>query len=118
LRKKFTGKPEYVINFFRFVAEELRRSWPSSASARSTRWSAARTASNARKAVDHWKARGSTFSSMLHQPDVGAEVGRYCQQKQDHGLDKALDHDAAREDLRAGDGARREGVEFELPSAM
>jgi len=44
-----------------------------------------------RKAVEHWKARGLDFSNILYQPDVGPEVGRYCQIKQDHGLDKSLD---------------------------
>ena len=45
----------------------------------------------AKKAVDHWKARGLDFSKILFQPDVGPEVGRYCQMEQDHGLDKSLD---------------------------
>jgi glutamate synthase (ferredoxin) len=44
-----------------------------------------------RKAIDHWKARGFDFSNILYQPDVGPEVGRYCQVAQDHGLDKSLD---------------------------
>src|SRR6185503_13891537 len=45
-----------------------------------------------RKAIEHWKARGLDFSKILFQPDVGPEVGRYCQIPQDHGLDKALDN--------------------------
>jgi glutamate synthase (ferredoxin) len=48
----------------------------------------------ARKAVEHWKARGLDFSRILYQPPVGPEVGRYCQIPQDHGLDKALDNTA------------------------
>jgi len=44
-----------------------------------------------RKAVDHWKARGVDFSNILYQPDVGPEVGRFCQISQDHGLEKSLD---------------------------
>ena len=46
----------------------------------------------ARKAVEHWKARGLDFSKILFQPDADAEVGRYCQITQDHGLDKSLDN--------------------------
>ena len=42
-------------------------------------------------AVDHWKAKGLDFSNILYQPDVGPEVGRFCQITQDHGLDKSLD---------------------------
>jgi glutamate synthase (ferredoxin) len=45
-----------------------------------------------RKAVDHWKARGLDFSKILYQPEVGGDVGRYCQIPQDHGLDVALDN--------------------------
>jgi glutamate synthase domain-containing protein 3 len=41
--------------------------------------------------VDHWKAKGLDFSNILYQPDVGPEVGRFCQMKQDHGLDKSID---------------------------
>jgi glutamate synthase (ferredoxin) len=44
-----------------------------------------------RKAIDHWKARGFDFSNILYRPDVGPEVGRYCQIPQDHGLEKSLD---------------------------
>jgi glutamate synthase (NADPH) large chain len=45
----------------------------------------------AKKAVDHWKARGLDFSNILYQPDVGPEVGRFCQMKQDHGIQRSLD---------------------------
>src|SRR5690606_17776928 len=45
----------------------------------------------ARKAINHWKAKGLDFSNLLYQPDVGPEVGRYCQIPQDHGLEKSLD---------------------------
>ena len=45
----------------------------------------------ARKAVDHWKAKGLDFSNILYQPDVGPEVGRFCSVKQDHGIDRSMD---------------------------
>jgi glutamate synthase (ferredoxin) len=44
-----------------------------------------------KKAIEHWKTRGFDFSNILYQPDVGPEVGRYCQVAQDHGLEKSLD---------------------------
>ena len=44
-----------------------------------------------RKAITHWKAKGMDFSSLLYSPDAGPEVGRFCQQTQDHGLEKSLD---------------------------
>jgi glutamate synthase (ferredoxin) len=45
----------------------------------------------ARRAVEHWKAQGVDFSKILYRPEVGAEVGRYCQISQDHGIDRSLD---------------------------
>lgn len=45
----------------------------------------------AKQAVEHWKAKGLDFSKILYQPEVGDDVGRYCQIPQDHGLDKSLD---------------------------
>jgi glutamate synthase (ferredoxin) len=45
----------------------------------------------ARKAVNHWKAKGLDFSNLLYQPDADSTVGRFCQIPQDHGLDKSLD---------------------------
>ena len=44
-----------------------------------------------RRAISHWKAKGLDFSKILYQPDVGSEVGRFCQMKQDHGIDRSLD---------------------------
>ena len=44
-----------------------------------------------RKAIDHWKAQGLDYSSIFYQPEVGADVGRYCQIPQDHELEKTLD---------------------------
>jgi glutamate synthase (ferredoxin) len=45
----------------------------------------------AKKAVEHWKAKGLDFSNILYQPDVGPEIGRFCSMKQDHGIDRSLD---------------------------
>ena len=66
-------------------------SWRSSASARSTRWSAASTGSSRARPSITGRRKGFDFSNILYQPDVGPEVGRYCQIAQDHGLDKSLD---------------------------
>jgi glutamate synthase (ferredoxin) len=45
----------------------------------------------ANKAINHWKAQGLDFSNILHQPEVGLNVGRYCTEQQDHGLEKSID---------------------------
>jgi glutamate synthase (ferredoxin) len=91
LRAKFAGKPEHVVNFMRFVAEEIREIM-AQLGFRSIEEMIGRTDRlEAKKAVEHWKAKGLDFSSILYQPDVGPEVGRFCQMKQDHGIDRSLD---------------------------
>ena len=66
LRKKFAGKPEYVVNFFFMLAEGLREIMARSACPLSTSWSAASIA-RTRKAIGHWKARGLDFTTILLQ---------------------------------------------------
>ncbi|NLX20380.1 MAG: glutamate synthase subunit alpha [Phycisphaerae bacterium] len=91
LRKKFSGKPEHVIRFMFFVAEELRQIM-ASLGFRTIKEMIGRTDRlDCRKAVDHWKARGLDFSRILYSPEVPEQFGRYCQQQQDHGLEKSLD---------------------------
>jgi glutamate synthase (ferredoxin) len=91
LRERFTGKPEHVVNFMHFIAQDLRE-WMAKLGFRSIVEMVGRVdVLEPRKAVDHWKAKGFDFSNILYQPDVGPEVGRYCQIEQDHGLDKSLD---------------------------
>ena len=66
--------------------------WPDSAFAPSTKWWAASDRIELRRAIEHWKARGLDFSAILYQPPVAADVGRYCQIPQNHGLENALDN--------------------------
>jgi glutamate synthase (ferredoxin) len=92
LRAKFAGEAQHVVNFMRFIATETREVM-AQLGFRTVNEMIGRTdILEARKAVDHWKARGLDFSKILYQPEVGPEVGRYCQIAQDHGLDKALDN--------------------------
>jgi glutamate synthase (ferredoxin) len=91
LRAKFAGKPEHVVNFMRFIAEEVRELMAQLGFRTIEEMIGHVERLEPRKAVDHWKARGLDFSNILYQPDSGPEVGRYCQIKQDHGLDKSLD---------------------------
>jgi glutamate synthase (ferredoxin) len=91
LRARFTGKPEHVVNFMRFIAEDLRAIM-ARLGFRTIEEMVGRTDRlEAHRAVNHWKARGLDFANILYQPDVGPEVGRFCQQKQDHGIDRSLD---------------------------
>jgi glutamate synthase (ferredoxin) len=91
LREKFTGTPEHVINFMRFIAEDLRELMAQMGFRSIDEMVGRVDRLEPRKAIDHWKAKGFDFSNILYQPDLGPEVGRYCQEKQDHGLDKSLD---------------------------
>ncbi|MCS6851508.1 MAG: glutamate synthase large subunit [Gemmataceae bacterium] len=91
LRAKFTGKPEHVVNFMRFIAQEVRELM-AQLGFRTINEMVGRTDKlEMRRAVDHYKARGLDFSAIFYSPPVDAKVGRYCQIPQDHGLDKALD---------------------------
>ena len=113
LRQKFQGQPENVINFFFFIAEEVRQ-WMSKLGFRSMDEMIGRVDRIAmRKAAEHFKARGLDFSSILYNPQVPRRVGRRCVTAQDHGLEQALDYkliDHAREALEGGTG-----VEFKMP---
>ncbi len=91
LREKFTGTPEHVVNFMRFIAEDLRELMAQMGFRTIDEMVGRVDRLEPKKAIDHWKAKGFDFSNILYQPDVGAEVGRYCQDTQDHGLDKSLD---------------------------
>ncbi|MBK7251326.1 MAG: glutamate synthase large subunit [Gammaproteobacteria bacterium] len=91
LREKFVGTPGHVVNFMRFVAQDVRE-WMAKLGFRTINEMIGRVDRlEPRRAIDHWKARGFDFSNLLYQPDVGPEVGRYKQMEQDHGLDDSLD---------------------------
>ena len=113
LRKKFTGKPEYVVNFFYFVAEELRRIMAGLGFRTINEMVGHAEKLEARKAVDHWKAKGLDLSTILYKPEVPPTVGVYCMQKQDHGLDKAIDNELIKKAAPALE--RREPVVIDLP---
>ncbi len=91
LRARFTGDPDYVVNFMRFVAQELREIM-ARLGFRTINEMIGRTDKLIPwKAIEHWKAKGLDLTPILHQPEVGPEVGRYRQVDQDHGLEKSLD---------------------------
>ena len=91
LRKKFNGDPAHVVNFMNFVAEEVREIMAELGFRTFNEMVGRADKLKTSDAVDHWKAKGLDFSSILHQPDVPDSVGRYQQMEQDHGLDKSLD---------------------------
>jgi glutamate synthase (NADPH) large chain len=92
LRAKFQGKPEYVVNYFFFVAEEARQIM-AQLGIRSFNELIGRTdLLDKSRAVSHWKAKGLDFTRIFHQPEMPASEPRYQVEEQDHGLEKALDH--------------------------
>ncbi|MSV28838.1 MAG: glutamate synthase subunit alpha, partial [Bryobacterales bacterium] len=92
LRKKFTGAPEHVINFFFFIAEQVRK-YMAQLGFRSMNEMVGRVdLLEMRAAVEHWKARGLDFSSILYNPPMPLRVARRCVDAQDHGLKDALDY--------------------------
>jgi len=92
LRRKFQGKPEHVINFFFFVAEEARLIMAQLGVRKYSELIGRADLLDMRKGVEHWKAQGLDFSRVFYQPDVEASVARRNVEGQDHGLEKALDH--------------------------
>ena len=91
LREKFAGKPEHVVNFMRFIAQDMREIMARLGFRTVEEMVGRVDRLMPRAAIDHWKAQGFDFSNILYQPDVGAEIGRFRQIDQDHGLDKSLD---------------------------
>ena len=92
LRKKFEGAPEHLINFFFFVAEELREIMARLGFRTVTEMVGRVDRLDPVRAMDHWKARRLDLSPLLHKPDVPARVATHKVQEQDHGIDKALDY--------------------------
>ncbi len=92
LRKKFAGKPEHVVNFMMFIAEEVRELMAELGFRTIDEMVGRVDVLDAVEAVDHWKAKGIDLSKILHRPDVGDDIATHCVEEQDHGLDKALDN--------------------------
>jgi len=114
LRAKYQGKPEHVVNFMRFVAEELREIM-AQLGFRSLEEMVGRVDKlEPRAAIEHWKARGLDFTNLLYSPEVDPDWGRYCQEEQDHGIERSLDVTSLLEICRPAI-ERREEVVAEVP---
>jgi glutamate synthase (NADPH/NADH) large chain len=92
LRKKFAGKPEHVINFMFFVAEELREIMAELGFRNVAEMVGRTDMLDAERAIDHWKAQGLDFSAILHRPRTMEGVPIRQIEAQDHGIEYALDH--------------------------
>ena len=92
LRKKFSGKPEHVVNFFFFIAEEVRQIMAQLGIRKFDDLVGRADLLDVKKGVAHWKARGLDFSRLFAQPQAPAEVPRRHVAEQEHGLEKSLDN--------------------------
>ncbi|MGD0949774.1 MAG: glutamate synthase large subunit [Candidatus Binatia bacterium] len=113
LRKRFEGKPEHVVNFMMFVAEELREIMAELGFRTVDEMVGRVDMLETREVITHWKAKGVDISQILHKPDVPPGVAIRRVQQQEHGLAKALDNkliELARPALEL-----RQPVEIEMP---
>jgi glutamate synthase (NADPH/NADH) large chain len=113
LRKTFTGKPEFVQNFFRFIAEEVRETMAALGFRTLDEMIGRTEYLDFEPAADHWKARGLDLTPLLHQPELPDGAARRAIRAQDAGLAGVLDHQLI---ARAADAlAHQTPVEMTLP---
>jgi len=113
LRAKFDGRPEYVVNFMRFIAQEVRE-YLAALGFRSIAEAVGHAeVLDTNDAVRHWKTKGLDLSPIFAVPDLPPGTPRLCTRKQDHGLDKALDNTL----IQLSEGALSSGdkVRLEMP---
>ena len=111
LRARFTGQPEHVINYFFFVAEELRQIMAEMGFRTVEEMVGRVDKLDMRQALDHWKAHGVDLTKILHQVALPEGGSLHHTETQDHGLEKALDNDliaAAKPALEKGEVVRIE----------
>ncbi|HRD33654.1 MAG TPA: glutamate synthase-related protein [Rhodocyclaceae bacterium] len=113
LRKKFTGQPEHVVNFFFFIAEEARELMAQLGIRRFDELIGRADLLDMKKGIEHWKAKGLDYSRIFYRPNVPASVPRLHTEIQDHGLDKALDNQLIELAMPALEKAEK--VDIDLP---
>jgi glutamate synthase (NADPH/NADH) large chain len=113
LRKRFTGQPEHVVNYFFFVAEEVREIMAQIGVRRFQDLIGRTELLDKRQGVEHWKSKGLDFSRLFYMPPMPPDVARFQCEEQDHGLEKALDHKLIEQAKPALD--RGEKVRIDLP---
>jgi len=113
LRKRFTGKPEHVVNYFFFIAEEIRELMAQLGFRKFDDMIGQSQHLHMRKAIDHWKAQGLDFSRVLHKPEAAPGIGIFHTENQEHGLDRALDNELIAQSREALDN--KTPVKIDLP---
>ena len=113
LRRKFDGKPEHVVNYFFFVAEEVRELMAKLGARKLDELIGRSDLLDTRPGIEHWKAKGLDFSKVFATPQMPAAVARHNSERQNHGLEKALDNRLI--ELAAPALERREKVTIDIP---
>ena len=113
LRKKFNGKPEFVENYFRFVAEDVRELMAQLGFRTMHEMIGRADRLETKPAVDHWKAKGVDLSKILYLPEVAEGASRRAVIRQEHGLERALDVELIARASRALEN--QEPVEINMP---
>ena len=113
LRKRFTGQPEHVVNYFFFVAEEVRELMASLGIRKFDDLIGRADLLDTQAGIEHWKIHGLDFSKIFFQPNIEKEVSRRHSEEQSHGLEQALDNELIRLSKLALD--KREKVSINLP---
>jgi glutamate synthase (NADPH/NADH) large chain len=113
LRRKFEGKPEHVVNYFFFVAEEVRELMAQLGIRKLNDLIGHTELLDMKSGIEHWKAKGLDFSKVFSTPKMPVEVARFHTEKQNHGLEKALDNRII--ELAQAALERREKVTIEMP---
>ncbi|MBF0381504.1 MAG: glutamate synthase large subunit [Magnetococcales bacterium] len=92
LRKKFTGRPQFIVNYFNFIANDVRQIMAEMGFRTIDEMIGRVDCINTTTAIDHWKAKGLDFTSILEKPDVPSNIAVRRVQEQDHNIDNVLDH--------------------------
>ena len=113
LRKRFTGKPEFVVSFFEFIAEEVREYLAQMGFRTLAEAVGQADQLESAEAVGHWKAYGLDLAPVLYQPELPEGAARRNTTTQDHGIDRALDNTL----IQLAEGALQDGtaLRLELP---
>ncbi|MCP4935977.1 MAG: glutamate synthase large subunit [bacterium] len=114
LRKRFTGTPDHVVNYFFFVAEETRQLMAQMGVRKLDELIGQIDYLEKSRAIDHWKANGLDFSRLFEKPDVAEDIAFYHVEKQDHGLDNILDRELIKRAQSALEGGDPVKIEFSI----
>ncbi len=117
LRKRFAGLPEHVVNFFFFIAEDIREIMASMGIARFEELVGRSDWLDQRPAIEHWKAKGLDFTKMFHKPEMGADVAIRHVERQVHPIDDVLDRQLIKQAATALDARKAVVIDASIRNA-